>query len=280
MAALNETPPVKVRVAARVCPACDRAADGAPPLAQAPPEWAMTACRACGFVYLAKGPVYDELVTNLAWERTRELRSADRLQRRPVSHGLSLATRGRLRLLPRKNVCSLILQYAAPGNVLDLGCGGGTQFHILDSRYVPFGIDVSQSEAEQADAFFATRGGSAVNAPCLEGMAAFPEAFFAAATLRSYLEHESRPRDVLAALHPRMRPGGMLIIKVPNYGSLNRRVMGRHWCGYRFPDHLNYFTPASLHRMVIGTGYRVHRFGLIDHLPTSDNMWMIAARPE
>ena len=271
--------PLKLRVAARVCPACDRPADGPPLLPQAPPEWAMTRCRGCGFVYLANGPVYEELVTNLAWERTREVRSADRLEQRPVSHRLSLATRARLRVLPRKNVCALIKQYAVPGNVLDLGCGGGTQFHILDRDYVPFGIDVSKSEAEQADAFFGSRGGSAVNAPCLQGIAAFPESFFTAATLRSYLEHESRPRDVLAALHSRMRPGGKLIIKVPNYGSLNRRVMGRHWCGYRFPDHLNYFTAASLRAMVTGTGYRMHRFGLIDHLPTSDNMWMVAARP-
>ncbi len=28
------------------------------------------------------------------------------------------------------------------------------------------------------------------------------------------------------------------------------------------------------------TGFRLRRFGLLDHLPTSDNMWMVVERPD
>lgn len=86
------------------------------------------------------------------------------------------------------------------------------------------------------------------------------------------------PKPVLGELHRVLKPGGVAIIKVPNYGSINRRVMGAKWCGFRFPDHLNYFTPASLTAMVRDCGYRVRRFGILDRMPTSDNMWMIAEK--
>ena len=80
----------------------------------------------------------------------------------------------------------------------------------------------------------------------MEGLKSFAAGFFTAATLRSYLEHELHPRAVLTELHRTLAPGGVALVKVPNYASLNRRVTGRKWCGFRYPDHLNYFTPASL----------------------------------
>jgi hypothetical protein len=86
------------------------------------------------------------------------------------------------------------------------------------------------------------------------------------------------PLPVLQELARTLAPRGVVVIKVPNYGSLNRRVMGSRWCGFRFPDHLNYFTPKSLRSMIADAGLKVQKFGLMDHLPTGDNMWMIAAK--
>ena len=70
---------------------------------------------------------------------------------------------------------------------------------------------------------------------------------------------------------------GIAVVKVPNYASLNRRVMGRNWCGFRWPDHLNYFTPKSLTAMAGATGFSC-RFGMLGALPTSDNMWAVLQR--
>jgi hypothetical protein len=75
-----------------------------------------------------------------------------------------------------------------------------------------------------------------------------------------------------------LRPDGRLILKMPNYASVNRRVRGARWCGYRFPDHVNYFTPASLQAMVRAAGLEVVRMRAVDRLPTSDNMWLVAGR--
>ena len=73
-----------------------------------------------------------------------------------------------------------------------------------------------------------------------------------------------------------MRDGARLIVKVPNFASWNRRLRGDAWCGFRFPDHVNYFTPETLTLLLRETGFRVARFGVFDRLPTSDTMWLVA----
>jgi SAM-dependent methyltransferase len=214
----------------------------------------------------------------MAWEKTTVAEVERRAELRPVSHRLSKLTRARMRLLPRKKMTELVARHARPGNIVDLGCGTGSQFDDLDENFVPFGVEISSEAAEAATRRFADRGGRAVNAPSFDGLKTFPEGFFTAAVLRSYLEHELRPRAVLTELRRTLVPGGVALIKVPNYASLNRHVTGRKWCGFRYPDHLNYFTPASLARMAAECGYRVC-FGLTDRLPTSDNMYAVLVRP-
>ncbi len=43
---------------------------------------------------------------------------------------------------------------------------------------------------------------------------------------------------------------------------------------------MNYFTPASLERLLEESGFRIARFGFLDRLPTSDNMWCVALKSD
>jgi hypothetical protein len=43
----------------------------------------------------------------------------------------------------------------------------------------------------------------------------------------------------------------------PNYGSLNRKVMGVRWCGFRYPDHLNHFTAKALGTTAAKAGFGI-----------------------
>ena len=54
-----------------------------------------------------------------------------------------------------------------------------------------------------------------------------------------------------------LKPGGKVFVRVPNFGSLNRRVIGKAWCGFRHPDHVNYFTTDTLERLAGQLGFRV-----------------------
>lgn len=100
----------------------------------------------------------------------------------------------------------------------------------------------------------------------------------AAVIMRSYLEHEAQPKEVLIETARVLQPDGIVVIKVPNYGCFNRTVFGERWCGFRFPDHLNYFTPASLESMCTSAGLSIKRFKFLDKFPLSDNMWLIAGK--
>ncbi len=260
----------------RACPHC--ASEGRRRLALGPDEWPLVQCEDCGFVYLAQAPDYAALTSAMAWEQTATAEAARRDAQRPVARSFSRLTRARMRLLPRKTMPELLRRHARPGRVLDLGSGDGGQLAKLDAAFQPIGLEVSARIAANPHPDFAARGGVLVNKPSLEGLQGFPDAHFTAITLRSYLEHELHPRPVLRESFRVLAPGGVAIVKVPHYGSLNRRIGGEAWCGFRFPDHCNYFTPASLRRMAEEEGFQV-RFGLSWRLPTSDNFWALLTKP-
>ena len=266
-----------VPVVRRDCPLCS-ADDPVAVAGYGADIWRLVRCRGCGFAYLDLAPDYAALHDVMAWEKTGAAELERRAEIRPISFRLSRATRLRMALLPRKQMSDLVFRHALPGNVVDLGCGTGWHLSRLPPEYVPFGIEISTEAAAEADRLLRERGGRALNQPALLGLRQFPDRFFSGATLRSYLEHELQPRAVLQELWRTLAPGGVALVKVPNYGSLNRRVTGRKWCGFRYPDHLNYFTPQSLRAMAEGAGYRA-RFGVTDRLPTSDNMYAVLSKP-
>lgn len=63
--------------------------------------------------------------------------------------------------------------------------------------------------------------------------------------------------ELLASVHMVLRDDGIIFVRVPNYASLNRMVRGGQWCGFRYPDHVNYFTPYTLSRMAGDSGFHM-----------------------
>lgn len=262
----------------RDCPMCGEKNSAEPASAYSLGQWILKDCAGCSLTYITSAPDYAALFEQMAWEKSFETEKDWREESRGLQQMVSKKTRWRLHMLPRKNLPDLLERFAAPGNVVDLGCGSAGHFEGLEAQFIPYGVEISKELAGQANALLAGRGGKVVNAPSLEGLKQFPQNFFSAATLRSYLEHELRPADVLGELHRTLAPGGVAIVKVPNYGSLNRKLMGSRWCGFRMPDHLNYFTPDTLTEMARRAGFTTW-FGLTWKLPTSDNMWALLRKP-
>jgi SAM-dependent methyltransferase len=262
----------------RDCPLCGRSNDGVPPSGYSHGPWTIRECEECGFVYIDSAPHYEVQFVTMAWERTTKLEERRRAEIRPISYKASKRTRFRMHILPKRTMVGYVTARIGSGNVLDLGCGDGQAMESFPASFTPYGIEISSAAALIADRVFRGRGGYAINAPCVEGLRRFPEGFFAAASLRSYLEHEADPLPVLENLRRVLAPGGFAVVKVPNYGSLNRWVMGARWCGFRYPDHLNYFTPKTLGTMATRAGFET-RFGPTGRLPTSDNMWAVLIKP-
>ena len=143
---------------------------------------------------------------------------------------------------------------------------------------MPDGIEISTELARQATEVCRPRGGRVICASALNGLARLEAEAYDGILMIGYLEHEIQPREVLCAARRILKSDGLMIVKTPNYASLNRRLTGARWCGYRFPDHVNYFTPATLTEMLRGCGFEIRRFFLRDRSPLSDNMWLIVGR--
>ncbi|MGE3702400.1 MAG: class I SAM-dependent methyltransferase [Hyphomicrobiaceae bacterium] len=203
-------------------------------------------------MYLRDVPSYSDLSQNLAWEK----RFAAEKERRATKLLGRISTVLRWRLWLGDFFKLFVPQKRFTGAVLDIGCGGGCR---IPEGPTPYGIEISQALATTAAPAFAARGGSVIHGPALDGLRAFPPGHFTAIFMRSYLEHEAMPRRVLAKCYDLLTPGGIIYVRVPNFGGINRRIMGRRWCGFRFPDHVNYFDEASLKRLSRSVGFSYRR---------------------
>lgn len=263
------------------CPYCGKDNTACIPTEFGSEDWPIKACDGCGFVYIAIAPVYERLVEEFAWEKTSAAETTRRVSREPVKQFISKQLKTiRHRWLKRDKLPWLIRRYVAPGNVLDVGCGSGTVLSGLDPVYVPHGIEISQALARRAQEMVSLRGGRVVHDDAMSGLRSLPEDYFSGVVLSAFLEHEINPLPLLAEIYRTLAPGGHCIIKVPNFASLNRIVRGKRWCGFRLPDHVNYFTPASLAGMCRKCGFSIAKFSFADRFPTSDNMWIVIRKPK
>jgi hypothetical protein len=48
------------------------------------------------------------------------------------------------------------------------------------------------------------------------------------------------------SLARRLKPGGSIILAAPHMGSIFRRVMGRRWPSFKYPEHVLFFDEKTL----------------------------------
>jgi len=283
----------------RVCPLLERPAS-AKTLDFAPAPWILKQCEESGFVFLENPPPYEAFEEEFAWEVSWKTEAATRKQAEPVFYAAStIMKKFRHQVLKRNKVLSLCLplvaqssrQHVGPVNILDVGCGGGSFFPEffarlgtdIRARCVPYGIEISKELARIASENLALcgeiGGGKCVHNSALDGLAEYSADFFDLIVMSSFLEHEINPLPVLRRCYERLRPGGNVVVKVPNYACLNRVIRGRRWCGFRWPDHVNYFTPRTLTAMGAQAGLQVARMSFLDKHPLSDSMYVIFHKP-
>ncbi len=201
-------------------------------------------------------------------------------QEYPLTRRISRGYRHvRRRLIHRPDkLARRVAAHVPSGRIIDVGCGSAGHLMGLQRHYEIVGIEISVALAAEAKVNLATRNGTVVNMPAIDGLADMAPASATGVLMRSFLEHEHRPAMLLEQVARVLAANGAVIVKVPNFACLNRRVMGSRWCGFRFPGHVNYFTPASLKAMVEGAGLIVSGFSIFDRFPLADNMWLVAHR--
>ncbi len=92
-----------------------------------------------------------------------------------------------------------------------------------------------------------------------DALRSFPDASFDVISMFHVLEHDERPLDLLAEVNRVLRPGGRLLVAVPNGRSAARALFRRHWCGFDMPRHRCTFTPNSLRSALQQSGFALER---------------------
>src|SRR5207247_839841 len=81
--------------------------------------------------------------------------------------------------------------------------------------------------------------------------------------LQQVLEHLTDPMDTLAKCARRLKPGGHLVVGVPNLASWQFRFSRQHWQHLDVPRHLGHFTPDSLRAAMEKVGLRVDNISYV-----------------
>ena len=71
------------------------------------------------------------------------------------------------------------------------------------------------------------------------------------------LEHLADPVAALHALARRVKPGGTLILGIPNIASWQARAVGSRWMHLDAPRHLCHFSPDAIERALHASGFRM-----------------------
>lgn len=84
-----------------------------------------------------------------------------------------------------------------------------------------------------------------------------PVAHFDVITMWHVLEHVHQLDDYIQQLKALLKPGGVLLIAVPNYTSHDASYYQAHWAAYDVPRHLYHFSPASMRTLLQRHGLAV-----------------------
>ena len=82
------------------------------------------------------------------------------------------------------------------------------------------------------------------------------------------IEHVDDPVAVLAKVRDLLKPGGRILVKTPNYDSLDARLFRRHsWGGLHAPRHWVVFTPEAFRKAAASARLTVDRLSLTQGAP-------------
>ena len=145
----------------------------------------------------------------------------------------------KLRLIERYN--------RGKGVLMDVGAGTGDFVrYAQEHQWESYGVEPNDQARELAH----QKGVSVYKSLSVQ-----TEPAYDVITLWHVLEHiadlEQSVKEITAAL----KPGGCLILAVPNYRSLDAKHYKSHWAAFDVPRHLWHFSKESIRKLFLTRGY-------------------------
>jgi SAM-dependent methyltransferase len=165
-----------------------------------------------------------------------------------------------VRLVGTRHIGFLSRNLAPGAKVLDVGCGRGVLLSELANRgFEVHGQEISAEAARGADPRAEIRIAASV------AEAGYPDCSLDEVIIWHVLEHLPDPRASLEAVHRALKPGGRLVVAVPNFESAQARWTGAAWFHLDLPRHLYQFPVSALQRLLSDVGFEAlseHHFSL------------------
>jgi 2-polyprenyl-3-methyl-5-hydroxy-6-metoxy-1,4-benzoquinol methylase len=209
-------------------------------------EFTYVECANCRLVYLDPRPSQQEMAAYYPPEYYEVYRQV-----------IELAPQSRLMRLGLRLIRGRRIPRCKPGRLLDIGCGSGLYLACLrNAGWRVEGVEISESSAVSARSLHSLDVHCGFAETVLPEL---PEASFDVITMWHVLEHLHEPRTVLGEIRRLLRPGGRLMIEVPNYGSVWSKIFQSAWAALEPPRHLFHFTSSTLRALLESVGFHVER---------------------
>jgi SAM-dependent methyltransferase len=152
---------------------------------------------------------------------------------------------------------------------LDVGCGNGEYLSRLRTKY---DLDLVGVDFAPVAVAVARAAGLDVHEGTVDALP-LPDASCDAASMWWTLEHVPEPHAEIAHVAELLKPGGVLLVSVPNTASVNARLFSSRWHHLDAPRHLTLWTPTTLDRLLGEHGFKRTRlandrapWGLVESL--------------
>lgn len=202
-------------------------------------EWfQIVRCQICGFKFTNPRPNPDEIG---AYYESEEYISHSNTQKGLINvlyhwvRRYTLSAKARLiqQRMPNKN------------NLLDIGCGSGAFLAFMAKEgWNCTGIEPS----EKARAYAKQNYGLAVYEPLR--FFELPAQNYEVITMWHVLEHVHLLNEYIVQLKKLLKPGGLLLIAVPNSQAAEAEHYGAAWAAYDVPRHLYHFAPSDMENLL------------------------------
>lgn len=131
--------------------------------------------------------------------------------------------------------------HPAKGKLLDLGAGTG-DFLVEAQKH---GWAVTGIEPNPKARGIAVSKG----VDFMEGLEQIPTGTFDVVTLWHVLEHVPDVEQQIRELKRVLKPGGVIVVAVPNFKSYDAKKYGSYWAAYDVPRHLWHFSKTAIKKL-------------------------------
>ena len=138
------------------------------------------------------------------------------------------------------------------GRYLDIGCGTGDMVAAM----AKLGMEAEGVEPSEFAAAKARKAGLNVTCAMLHD-AKYPDSRFDSVSMFHVLEHVPDPVDIIRECKRILKPGGELVVGVPNFDSMFHELLGANWIGLQLPTHLHHFSTDSIRLVAEKAGLSV-----------------------